>query len=161
MVLLKLVKYYNLSVFEKIIIAFRAQWLLHLLEGVNVFAENDKVVVLVVQCFHSWNNCSNQACFSHLLNMHQLVCIAIFSQGGHPNALCLGKGVSKLLGSGWAHCSTESQYMLPFGKQAGQIAGFEDLAAFLDVEAIAADHLVNFIKNSHCIFYRAHLQKVF
>ena len=80
MVALKLLKYYNLSVSEKVLIAFRAECFLHILECVSVLAEYDKVVELVVQGFHSRNNCSNQACFSHLLNMHQLVCISIFSQ---------------------------------------------------------------------------------
>ena len=53
MILLKLLKYYNLSVSEKVFIAFRSECFLHTLECVNVLAEYDKVVVLVVQGFHS------------------------------------------------------------------------------------------------------------
>ena len=53
MVLLKLLKYYNLSVSEKVLAAFRAECFLHTLECVSVFAEDDKVVELVVQVFYS------------------------------------------------------------------------------------------------------------
>ena len=69
--------------------------------------------------------------------------------------------VTQLLGCSLAHGSTESQYMGPLGKQTWQIAGFEDKVAFIEVKAIAADHLIDLIKNDNSSRHRRHLQEVF
>ena len=60
MTLLKLVKDNNFSVFEKMLIVLQIQCMLHLVESLSVFAEDDKIVVLVVQHLHSGNDCRNQ-----------------------------------------------------------------------------------------------------
>ena len=79
MVAFKLLKYDHLSVSEEVFTALRSQCFLYESQVINVFAEDYKVAKLVVQGLNSRNDRSYQPCLRHLLDIYELVSVAISS----------------------------------------------------------------------------------